>query len=90
MSNCNCFDEIKGKADKAIREQLPDGATDIDVSWKPGVFIFSGGDRSPVPLELEVSYRKVKANGDPFKNVTRESVNILMKHCPFCGRKYGD
>lgn len=90
MSNCNCFDEIKGKADKAIREQLPDGATEIDVSWKPGVFIVSSSERAPVPLQLEVSYRKVKLNGDPAKNVTRETVNIHMKHCPFCGRKYGD
>lgn len=89
MPKCNCFQETLEKTKEHLSKQLPDGATEFEVSWKNFAFFFSG-DRAPVNPEIEYKYRAMRRNQTPAKNLTKKTIGIMCSFCPFCGRKLGD
>ncbi len=87
MSNsCNCFDEGLGRAKAHIKDSLPETAIDLLVTWESCAFFFSG-DHVQVNPKLNISYRKIKKDGTPARNLTKDSMTILCSYCPFCGRE---
>lgn len=87
--SCNCFEETRNKAKEHIRAKLPEDIVDFSVSWKDSAIFFSG-DHVPVNPSLEVTYRKIKKDKIPAKNLTKDSIGIMCSYCPFCGRKLGE
>lgn len=88
MSKCNCFEQSLKKIDAKIREQIPDNAQEVSIDWENRVFMFNGGDHSPVSPKVKLEYRKVKGNGEPARSLTKDSISILPSYCMFCGREY--
>ncbi|MBY7811632.1 hypothetical protein KW448_08230 [Vibrio fluvialis] len=88
MGKCNCFSENLQKIKDKVIEKLPEGALDVNVEWEGYSFFFSG-DYVPVNPRISIEYRKAKKDGTPAKNLTKESVGMLCKYCPFCGRELG-
>jgi hypothetical protein len=88
MAKCNCFEETLVKVKDHIKTQLPSNATEVEIDWDQRIFLLSGGDHAPVSPKLKVEYRGVKRNGEPNKNLTKDTVSMLASHCCFCGREY--
>ena len=76
---CNCFDELLEVARKPL-----EGKNELEVKWQNRVFFLSGEPNAPTVLKIEREYRGVKVNGQPCKNKTKDSVNVVLKFCPFC------
>ena len=77
---CNCFDEIIKKVREPLKEK-----NELDIKWQNGVFFFNEENNAPCVLKVESEYRRVKTNGEPYRNKTKDIVNVIMKYCPFCG-----
>lgn len=77
---CNCFNEIIEKVKESLKDKK-----ELNISWQNEVFFFSEENNAPCVLKVESEYRRVKTNGLLYANKTKESVNVIMKYCPFCG-----
>ncbi|BCK23882.1 hypothetical protein DYB95_07025 [Vibrio cholerae] len=86
MDSCKCFEKTLEEMKAKAMEKLPEGATDVSVTWDNYSYFFTG-DYVPVNPTIRLSYRGVKKDKTPAKNLTKEFVNILCSYCPFCGRK---
>lgn len=87
MERCNCFEDKLEAVKKLIPEQIGDH-TDLHVNWKGYLYYLTGGDHCPVLPKLEIEYRRVKVSGKPYQNLTKDSIGMSCKFCPFCGREY--
>lgn len=86
INSCNCFDEALGRAKAYIKGKLPGGAIDLLVTWESSALFFSG-EVVPVNPKLNISYRHVKKDGTPDRNLTKDSMTLPCRYCPFCGRE---
>ena len=77
---CNCFESVIEKVKASIECK-----NELEVKWQNGMFWLAGGDNIPVALKIEAEYRQTKTNGQPYKNKTKETVNVKMRYCPLCG-----
>jgi hypothetical protein len=84
---CNCFEKTKEKIIDKIISKAPDH-TEFSGDWENKVFFF--GDNPPcVPVVVPFKYslRQIKTNGEPYRNMTSDVMNVTMSFCPFCGQK---
>lgn len=88
MEKCTCFDDVLERVKTHIKAKLPENATEFEANWKHMSFVVSGGDYSPVNPQIDFSYRQMKRDGSPAKNLTKDSISMFCSYCPFCGRKY--
>ena len=86
MAKCDCFEKNLSIITEKLRTELPDGATEFEVSWT-GAALFFSGDYVPVNPEVNYQYRAMKTNQTPAKNLTKKTIKILCSYCPFCGRE---
>ena len=82
---CNCFKETLDKVKEHIKPQLPEKHSDLKVDWEGYSFILSGKPYIPVNPKINIEYRGFKKNGDPKSNLTKETMSIMARYCPFCG-----
>lgn len=90
MKKCECFPETLKIVEKSVVDQLQHRGTkheNISVNWE-GYSYFLSGDYCPVNPKVKVEYQGFKKNGDPMRNLTKDSITITAKFCPFCGRKH--
>ena len=85
---CNCFDEYLEKVKEHTEKRIPNNATEVDHCWDNAVFILANGDFPSVSPKVNYSFRAVKKNGEPAKNITKNEVSVRAEYCCFCGRKY--
>ena len=82
---CNCFDEKLVLIKAHIKPQLPEKHTDLNIEWEGYSFFTDGKPHVPVNPKVRIEYRGFKKNGDPKANLTKDSVSMLARYCPFCG-----
>ena len=84
---CNCFEEkiklIKEHVSKKLTEFEADN---LKVEWEGYSFFMDGGDHIPVNPKVNIEYKTKKRNGDVAKSKKKDSVSMLARYCPFCGR----
>lgn len=87
MSNtmCKCFDEKLKLITDHVKGQLPEKHTDLNINWEGYSFFLDGKLHVPVNPRVRFEYRGFKKNGDPKANLTKDSLTMLARYCPFCG-----
>lgn len=91
--NCNCMSKVLEKAKAKIISQLPKHDPEsLSVDWANGLYGLGGkaGLTYSVGLPIAIKYRRLKNNGQPYSNATKNDVNIFMSFCPFCGEPQDD
>jgi hypothetical protein len=87
MGMCSCFEDVKKKTVKLIEGGMPNH-TEFEAEWGNRMFFLgSSTPRIPVVLSVNYSYRKIKVSGEPYKNLERNKMSVVMSYCPFCGKK---
>ena len=86
MSKCKCFEESLDKVKTHIKEKLGEGVTEFNANWKDYSYFISGGDHIPVNPKVEYEYRGVKKDGSSKAKLTKDTISIFARFCPFCGR----
>lgn len=79
--NCNCLEKMKNEISEHLKPK--EKVLDFKCDWKGQVLRFDGG--CGVGLYIEKSYRRIKKDGTPFANKTKDSHFVAMSYCPFCG-----
>jgi hypothetical protein len=84
---CNCMETVLENAQKKVLDKAPNHLPDtFKVRWKNSFFVLGGHKtREAVALPVNVKYRQVKNSGEPYKNITSDTINVFMSYCPFCG-----
>jgi len=87
MSNCECFTKTLKRVNEKLKAQLFEKeAATLNAEWQNAAIIF---EENTVVMNVSVpvsyNYQKFKKSGEPHKNVTKDTINILMSYCPFCG-----
>lgn len=83
--SCDCFDKVKNKVITAIKEDLPEHV-EFSGNWENSVLFLSNDHPSiPVIIPFKYSYREIKTNGEHYKKMTNNKMNVTMSYCPFCG-----
>lgn len=85
IENCNCFGETLERVKSKLMERIPEDATQVNFEWEGYSFFMDGKPHVPVNPKVLVEYRGVKRNGEPKANLTKDSVSIMARYCPFCG-----
>ncbi len=80
MSKCNCFDDVLKKVEDSIKCK-----NELEVKWQNKMYYLGEGNHIPVSLKIQSEWRQTKVNGQPYRNKTKEEVNVKMKFCPMCG-----
>ncbi|MDO8254835.1 hypothetical protein [Shewanella algae] len=89
MSKCTCFDDLIDEVKADIMARIPADASLLRVEWEGMLYGYEVKGRAPTNPRINIVYRKMKLDGTPFKNPTRETVTVFSSYCPFCGRKLG-
>ena len=79
---CECFKKITD-----LMESRLDGKNEVRVRWQNQTMFFDGKDHAPTTLKVETEYRAVKVNGQPYRNLTKDSISVILKYCPLCGER---
>lgn len=82
---CNCFAEKLVLITNHIKPELPEKYTDLNIDWEGYSFFMDGKPHVPVNPKVRIEYRGFKRNGDPKVNLTKDSVSMMARYCPFCG-----
>lgn len=82
---CNCFAEKLVLITDHIKPKLPEKYTDLNIDWEGYSFFMDGKPHVPVNPKVRIEYRGFKRNGDPKVNLTKDSVSMMARYCPFCG-----
>ncbi len=90
MSKCNCFEESLKSIEIYLKEKAGDDITEFNVSWQDYSYSIRGEDLIPVNPKVKYEYRGVKKDGSPNARMTRDSISIFARYCPFCGRDTQD
>lgn len=85
MSKCNCFNEGLEKVKAHIQKAAGD-ITEFSANWKDYSYFIDGGDHIPVNPKVEYEYRGVKKDGSAKARLTKDTISIFVRYCPFCGR----
>ena len=87
MSNCDCFTKTLERVGEKLKAQIPEKeAATLNAEWQNAALIFEGNTMvMKVSVPVAYNYQKFKKSGEPHKNVTKDTINILMNYCPFCG-----
>lgn len=80
--NCNCLNEVKEKLAEKLKPN--EEVLNFKCDWKGTVLRFDGG--CGVGLYIESEYIKIKKDGTPFANKTKNENFVAMSFCPFCGK----
>jgi hypothetical protein len=86
MSKCNCFDESLEKVKAHVQKSIGDNATEFSASWEGYSYFIDGGDHIPVNPKVNYQYRGVKRDGSAKTKLTKDTISIFVRFCPFCGR----
>ena len=84
---CECYGEVTEKLKTRIAEQLPAGATGLDVQLQGYVFIFGDSVSHKASNNVRAEYMAPKKAGGMKKVV--QNMNMVASFCPFCGERYG-
>ena len=83
---CKCFVEhLKKVENEKVLPSIKGNTSDFKINWVNEVFFFDSKEKIPVVIPIEYSYRGEKVDGSPCKNLTKGTVNMIMRFCPFCG-----
>lgn len=86
---CGCFDQLlsnaKEKLLQGVKGEFVVGSA--KVQWANEQYIIRERLTTAVVLPINTEIRRVRTNGEPYKNLTKETYNVLMDYCPFCGEK---
>ena len=82
---CNCFAEKLILITDHIKPKLPEKYTDLNIEWEGYSFFLDGKPHVPVNPKVRIEYRRFKRDGEPKVNLTKDSVSMLARYCPFCG-----
>lgn len=88
---CNCLSDLKNSAMEALQKKVsnvPHVEDSLEVSWDNSYLIFQKGDFCNVALKLKSSYRPLKKDNTPAKNLKRLENPVMIKFCPLCGTKF--
>lgn len=85
MATCNCFDETLERVKTHIHDQLKEEVAEFKAEWEGYSFFLDGNDHVPVNPRVAYEYRGFKKNGSPRANMTRDTVSLMARYCPFCG-----
>ena len=84
---CKCFDLIKDETIKYVKKELPKHQ-EFKAKFENKFFFFGENKpKIPVTIPLSISYRGIKNNGEPCKNLSTKSHQIIMSFCPFCRKE---
>lgn len=90
---CNCMDEMLQMATERVKPNLPEhNPATLKFEWQ-NKMIRLDGSKNTVMLPISIQYRRTKAGGSEYKNTTKDTINMAMTYCPFCGveiEKEGD
>lgn len=82
---CNCFEENLKKIKEHLTPQLPEQRKELEIKWVGYSFFLDGKSHVPVNPKISVEYRGFKKNGDPKVGLTKDTVTVVARYCPFCG-----
>jgi len=87
MSNCDCLKTFLAKITENLKGQLSEKeSATFRAEWQNAALIFEGNAMvMKVSVPVAYNYQRFKKSGEPHKNLTRDTVNMLMSYCPFCG-----
>ena len=87
MSECKCFDEILEKVTENLKGQLPEReAASFDAEWQNKSIVLGEKELTTrIGLPISYEFQKIKKSGEPYKNLTKDSIKVMMSYCPFCG-----
>ncbi|WP_018694228.1 hypothetical protein [Algicola sagamiensis] len=88
MNTCTCFEDILKTRTEMIQQELPEGATHVEIYWNDSAYIFSDTETAPSNPAITCSYRKTKKDGTPYSKKNHFTTHMLASHCCFCGRKF--
>jgi len=84
---CKCFEEKLVLIKEHVSKKLTDFEKSyLQTEWEGYSFFMDGGDHIPVNPKVKIEYRTQKKNGDIQKSKKKDSVSMLARYCPFCGR----
>lgn len=79
---CECFKKITDLVEKSL-----EGKNEVSVEWQNQTIFFNNKPHAPTVLKIDTEYRQRKVNGQPYRNKTKDSINVILKYCPFCGER---
>ncbi|HCP22321.1 hypothetical protein [Spongiibacter sp.] len=87
MSECKCFDEVLGKVTDNLKGQLPENeAASFEAEWQNKSIVLGEKElTTKIGLPISYEFQKIKKSGEPYKNLTKDSIKVMMIYCPFCG-----
>lgn len=84
---CGCFEKMKESVSGQIKEKIGDHV-EFKGDFGNKVFFFGENPpKIPVVIPFKSSYRQIRTNGEPYKNLTNKETSIVMNFCPFCGKE---
>jgi len=82
---CECFDNVKNKVIKMYKDKIGKHE-DFKAQWENYSFFFGKNPpKIPVTIPIYIKYRSFKKNGNPCRNLTKDSQGLTINFCPFCG-----
>lgn len=82
---CDCINNTVEKIKNHVSNQAGEIAKDsLRVKFRNCVNALPDL-REVLSFPVDIAYRRVKNSGEPYKNMTRDSVLLKASFCPFCG-----
>lgn len=84
---CDCFKDNLERIKEHVSKKLTDfEKSTLKLNWDGYSFFIEGGDHIPVNPKVNIEYNTKKRNGDVAKSKKKDSVSMMARYCPFCGR----
>ena len=86
MSNCTCLEEIRKQIEEKKKNEIDTPFIDFESSWLNTNYMYPKMNAS-LGMEISFKYRRIKRNGDEYKNLTKDEIMVTMNYCPLCGKE---
>ena len=84
---CTCFKDNLLRIKCEISKNLTEfEASTLHTEWQGASIFLDGSDRIPVNPVVSYEYQTKKTNGETAKNKKKNTVGMMARYCPFCGR----
>ena len=84
---CNCFKDNLERIKEHVSKKLTDFEKSyLHVEWQDYAYMITEKDYVPVNPKVNIEYRTKKRSGDIAKSKKKDSVSMMARYCPFCGR----
>jgi len=82
--DCDCLERFKQGLEENYKKE---NSTEFKINGPFNQLLSFSTMETNHAVECEMSQREIKKNGEPYKNLTKDSCSLTLNYCPFCGKE---